>query len=269
MDASTAVPRPGVERIDERAAGQLDPFAHRCQSHPPRAQVIAHVGGLEAPIRRPRSRCAAVTDRSRRARVRGRRRACLPTFESASWTTRYASVSRSSGTSRAILPVKSTSMPASLPKRINVSRRAGMSPRSSNTGGRSPDIKRRSDVGLLGELLRGSSRARRGRGRRRPALIISSAASSDSDAAETPWTGPSCRSRAIRFRSCSIAAFVRRRSRVRSSSRSCRNLKSERIVSSATFAAVTSRTSRRRARRIGRHARDRATPGRAAAPRAA
>ena len=28
-------------------------------------------------------------------------------------------------------------------------------------------------------------------------MIISSAASSESDAAETPWTGPSCRSRAI------------------------------------------------------------------------
>ena len=43
-----------------------------------------------------------------------------------------------------------------------------------------------------------------------------------------------------------MAAFVRRWSRVRSSSRSCRNLKSERIVSSATFAAVTSRASRSR-----------------------
>ena len=66
-----------------------------------------------------------------------------------------------------------------------------------------------------------------------PALIISSAASSESDAADTPCTGPSCRSRAMRLRSASIALFVRRSRRVRSSSRSWRNLKSERIVWSA------------------------------------
>ena len=47
----------------------------------------------------------------------------------------------------------------------------------------------------------------------------------------------------MRLRSASIALFVRRKSRVRSSSRSCRNLKSERIVWSATRPAVTSRTS--------------------------
>ena len=76
-----------------------------------------------------------------------------------------------------------------------------------------------------------------------PALIISSAASSESDAALTPCTGPSCRSRATRLRSASMAAFVRRSSRVRSSSRSWRNWKSERMVWSATFAADTSRTS--------------------------
>ena len=69
---------------------------------------------------------------------------------------------------------------------------------------------------------------------------------SDSDAAETPCTGPSWRSRAMRLRSASIAAFVRRSRRVRSSSRSWRNLKSERIVWSATCAAVTSRTSNSR-----------------------
>ena len=37
----------------------------------------------------------------------------------------------------------------------------------------------------------------------------------------------------MRLRSASMALFVRRSSRVRSSSRSCRNLKSERIVWSA------------------------------------
>ena len=63
-----------------------------------------------------------------------------------------------------------------------------------------------------------------------PALIISSAASRDSDAADTPCTGPSWRSRAIRLRSCSMAAFDRRSRRVRSSSRSCKNWNSDRIV---------------------------------------
>ena len=50
-----------------------------------------------------------------------------------------------------------------------------------------------------------------------------------------------------RLRSASIAGFVRRRSLVRSSSRSWRNWKSERIVWSATFAAVTSRDQQQRA----------------------
>ena len=49
----------------------------------------------------------------------------------------------------------------------------------------------------------------------------------------------------MRLRSLSIAAFVRRIRRLRSSSRSCRNWNSERIVWSATRAAVTSRTSSR------------------------
>jgi hypothetical protein len=49
----------------------------------------------------------------------------------------------------------------------------------------------------------------------------------------------------MRLRSASIAAFVRRSRRLRSSSRSCRNWKSDRIVWSATRAAVTSRTSSR------------------------
>ena len=89
-----------------------------------------------------------------------------------------------------------------------------------------------------------------------PALIISSAASSESDAALTPCTGPSCRSRATRLRSASIAAFVRRSRRVRSSSRSWRNWKSERIVWSATFAADTSRTSTSLRGGLGGHLRD-------------
>ena len=79
-----------------------------------------------------------------------------------------------------------------------------------------------------------------------PARSINSTASSESDAAETPCTGPSWRSRAMRLRSASIAAFVRRSNRVRSSSRSWRNLNSERMVWSATRAAVTSRTSSNR-----------------------
>ena len=50
----------------------------------------------------------------------------------------------------------------------------------------------------------------------------------------------------MRLRSVSTALLVRRSSRVRSSSRSCRNLNSERIVWSAIRPAVTSRTSRMR-----------------------
>jgi hypothetical protein len=140
------------------------------------------------------------------------------------------------------VPTRSVSTPCSMPNRVRASRRAGISPRSSRTGGRRPDIRARSASASSASSFRTFESTSTPRSTS-PAPIIRSAASSESDAAETPCTGPSWRSRAIRLRSDSIAEFVRRSRLVRSSSFSCRNFSSERMVWSAALPGVTSRIS--------------------------
>ena len=196
---------PGRRSHHERPARQLHPLAHRCEPDAAHLQELARASVVEAHAvvhdLDPELDLVELDARPSRARPASAwRRSKAPPAPRG----RRASPGRRGSRCRPF-PANSVRTPCSVPKRASVSRIAGISPRSSSSGGRRPDISPRRPSASSASSLRILVRISIPRSVS-PALIIRSAASRESDAADTPCTGPSWRSRAIRLRSVSIGA---------------------------------------------------------------
>ena len=157
----TTVPRPGVDRTTNVPLASSTRSRIDARPDAAHAQVLARPRCLEPADRRPRSRPGAalivgldVDHHVRRLRVLADVRERL--LDDAIGERLQVVGDRSLRS-----PANSVRSPCSVSEAVDVSRSAGINPRSSSTGGRRPAISCRRASASLGELLADLRRARR------------------------------------------------------------------------------------------------------------